>query len=64
MRKWLSCRCWSPGNEGGIILDWLEAEGVRRTVAWFEADPSRQTIDDEAKQLRDKIIAGYEQAYP
>ncbi len=39
------------------------AEGVRRAIAWFEADPSRQTIDHEANALWDKIIAGYERAY-
>ena len=40
------------------------AEGVRRALAWFEADPSRQTIDDEMNMLWDKIIAAYERAYP
>jgi nucleoside-diphosphate-sugar epimerase len=40
------------------------AEGVRRSIAWFEADPPRQTIDDEANQLWDRIIASYEKAYP
>ena len=40
------------------------AEGIRRTIAWFEADPSRQTIDEDANQLWDKIIASYEKAYP
>jgi nucleoside-diphosphate-sugar epimerase len=40
------------------------AEGVRRSLAWFEADPARQTIDDDANQLWDRIIASYEKAYP
>ena len=40
------------------------AQGVHRSIAWFEADPSRQTIDDEANQLWDKIIAAYEGALP
>ena len=40
------------------------AEGVRRAIAWFEADPSRQTIDDDANQLWDRIITAYERAYP
>ena len=39
------------------------AEGVRRSIAWLEADPSRQTIDDEANQLWDRIITSYEKAY-
>ena len=40
------------------------AEGVRRSLAWFEADPARQTIDTEANALFDRIIAAYEQAFP
>ena len=39
-------------------------EGVRRALAWFEADPARQTIDSEANQLWDKIINSYEKAFP
>jgi nucleoside-diphosphate-sugar epimerase len=40
------------------------AEGVRQTLAWFEADPSRQTIDEEDNQLWGKIITAYQRAYP
>jgi len=40
------------------------AEGVRRAIAWFEANPSRQTIDHAANQLWDTIIAAYEAAFP
>jgi nucleoside-diphosphate-sugar epimerase len=40
------------------------AEGVRRALAWHEADPARQTIDHESNQLWDTIIAAYERAYP
>ena len=39
-------------------------EGVRRTIAWFEADPARQTIDEGSNQLWDRIIGSYEKAYP
>lgn len=39
-------------------------DGVRRSIAWFEADPSRQTIDEEADQLWDTIIAAQERAFP
>jgi len=39
-------------------------EGIRRTIAWFEANPSRQKTDDDANQLWDKIIAAYEAAFP
>lgn len=40
------------------------AEGVRKTIDWFEADLSRQVVDDDANQLWDRIIAAYERAYP
>jgi hypothetical protein len=40
------------------------AEGVKRAVAWFEADPSRQTIDEAAEREWDAIITAYEQSFP
>lgn len=40
------------------------AEGVRRALAWHEADPARQAIDIESNQLWEKIIAAYERAFP
>jgi nucleoside-diphosphate-sugar epimerase len=39
------------------------AEGVRRAIAWHEADPARMTIDDEMNAMWDKIIAAYERSY-
>jgi len=38
------------------------AEGIRRTVAWFDADPARQVIDEHANATWDKLIDGYEKA--
>jgi hypothetical protein len=40
------------------------AEGVRRTLAWFEADAARRTIDEKANQVWDTIIAAYQGAFP
>jgi nucleoside-diphosphate-sugar epimerase len=40
------------------------AEGVRRSLAWFEAHPEFQTIDHEMNSLWDRIIASYERAFP
>jgi nucleoside-diphosphate-sugar epimerase len=40
------------------------AEGIRRAIAWHEADPKRQTIDEAATLLWDKILAVYERALP
>ena len=36
------------------------AVGIRRTIAWFEADPARQTVDAELNRRWDKLIAAYE----
>ena len=35
-------------------------EGVRRTLAWFDADPSRKVVDDAANATIDKIIEAYQ----
>ncbi|MGA2488839.1 MAG: SDR family oxidoreductase [Anaerolineales bacterium] len=40
------------------------SEGVRRAIAWFEADPSRQTIDERLNNIWDKILLEYEKAFP
>jgi nucleoside-diphosphate-sugar epimerase len=38
------------------------SEGIRRTIAWFDADPARQQIDDAANARWDKLIAAWERA--
>jgi len=38
------------------------AEGIRRTIAWFDAAPSRQIIDHEANARWDRLIAAWEKA--
>ena len=35
-------------------------QGIRRTIAWFDADPARKQIDDEANARWDKLIEAYE----
>lgn len=42
-------------------VDW--AEGVRRSLAWFQAYPEFQTIEQEMNPLWDQIIAAYERAF-
>jgi nucleoside-diphosphate-sugar epimerase len=37
------------------------AAGIRRTLAWFEADPARQQIDEATNQRWDKLVAAYEE---
>jgi nucleoside-diphosphate-sugar epimerase len=40
------------------------AEGVRRAIAWHEADPARRTIDEAANQRWDTLLAAYARAFP
>jgi nucleoside-diphosphate-sugar epimerase len=35
-------------------------DGIKRTVAWFDADPRRQIVDDTANANWDRLIAAYE----
>ncbi len=37
------------------------AEGIRRTVAWFDADPGRQHVDAAMDARWDRLVAAYEQ---
>lgn len=36
------------------------ADGIRRTVAWFDADPARKQIDAATNARWDKLVAAYE----
>ena len=36
------------------------AEGIRQSLAWFNADPSRKQIDRQVNATMDKLIAAYE----
>jgi nucleoside-diphosphate-sugar epimerase len=38
------------------------AEGIRDTVAWFDADPSRREIDDAHNAVVDRVAAVYAEA--
>lgn len=38
------------------------SDGIRETVAWFDADPGRQAIDDESNAMWDRLVAIYEKA--
>ncbi len=35
------------------------ADGIRQTIAWFDADPARQVIDDATNQRWDKLTSAY-----
>jgi nucleoside-diphosphate-sugar epimerase len=36
------------------------SQGIRRTIAWLQADPARQQIDDAVNARWDKLIEAYE----
>jgi nucleoside-diphosphate-sugar epimerase len=40
------------------------AEGLRRAIAWHDADPARRTIDTQMNATWDTILAAYRRAYP
>jgi len=40
------------------------ARGAEEIIAWHDADPSRQVVDEEMNRLIDRIIAAYESAWP
>ena len=40
------------------------AEGVRRAIAWYDADPARRTIDAQMNTTWDTILARYKRALP
>jgi len=40
------------------------SQGAREIVAWYNADPARQVIDERIDALIDRIIAAYESIWP
>ncbi|HSR35368.1 MAG TPA: SDR family oxidoreductase [Anaerolineae bacterium] len=40
------------------------SQGAEEIVAWFDADPARQVVDEQANDLIDRIIAAYEGIRP
>ncbi len=42
-------------------VDW--SQGLRRSLAWFEAHPEFQTVDETANKIWNRIIAAYERAW-
>ena len=40
------------------------ARGAEEVIAWYDADPARQIVDQAFDQLLDRMIAAYESAWP
>jgi nucleoside-diphosphate-sugar epimerase len=49
-----------PGFEAVVPF----AEGVRRSVAWFDADATRQVVDEQRNVGIDRIIAAHRAGWP
>jgi hypothetical protein len=45
-----------PGYCARVPFD----QGIRRTIEWFDADPLRRQIDEEASASWDRLIDAYE----
>ncbi|MCA9940773.1 MAG: SDR family oxidoreductase [Anaerolineales bacterium] len=39
-------------------------QGAREIMAWYDADPRRQIVNDSFEQLQDRIISAYRSAWP
>jgi nucleoside-diphosphate-sugar epimerase len=47
-----------PGFEATISF----AQGVRRTLEWFDEDPARRTVSEDGSRLTDSILSAYGKA--
>jgi hypothetical protein len=42
-----------PGFEATVSF----VEGMRRSIAWFDADPGRRSVNNDADRLMDRIAS-------
>jgi nucleoside-diphosphate-sugar epimerase len=47
-----------------VVCDVNWAEGLRRSLAWFESHPEFATVDERMNEMWDKIISIYEKSFP
>jgi hypothetical protein len=40
------------------------SRGAEEVMAWYDADPARQVVDQKFDGLMDRIIAAYESIWP
>jgi nucleoside-diphosphate-sugar epimerase len=40
------------------------AQGAKEIMGWFDADPANRVVDEKLNQTIDRILAGYEKAWP
>jgi nucleoside-diphosphate-sugar epimerase len=44
----------------GFVATTPFSEGIKRAMAWFDADPSRRVVDDEYNTLVDRVLAAHD----
>jgi nucleoside-diphosphate-sugar epimerase len=44
----------------GFVATTRFREGIERTLAWFDADPARRLVDDDANRKWDRVLAAYQ----
>jgi nucleoside-diphosphate-sugar epimerase len=44
----------------GYVATMRFSEGIKKTIAWFDADPARRQLDDAASAEWDRLIGAYE----
>ncbi|HEY6552853.1 MAG TPA: NAD-dependent epimerase/dehydratase family protein, partial [Vicinamibacteria bacterium] len=67
----LGDKAWSAVFDNGKIKRFvpefatrtLFADGMTRSVAWFDADPSRQIVSEKANAMIDRVIAAQRRAF-
>lgn len=51
-----------------VVPDYVAAipfsQGVKEILAWYDADPKRQVVDEQRQQMMDRIISAYEGSWP
>src|SRR5262249_12891759 len=59
-----NCALFGNNKNKRFVPDFLATtplhEGIKRTMAWFDADPARREINDEDNAAWDRLIAAYE----
>jgi hypothetical protein len=40
------------------------SRGAEEVMAWYDADPARQVVDQALDQLYDRMLAAYQKAWP
>jgi len=47
-----------PGYQATTLFE----DGIRECIAYFDADPTRQRVNEEGARMMDRIIEAYENA--